>query len=92
MAVGELDPQVGWHGRWGRAGEAAEALFARTVSGKAILDLGWAAPFSGSPFMDSMPGTAYAVRESSVAGNLRPIVCVRGQTSAGRDAAFHPNR
>lgn len=40
VAAGELDPQVGWHGGWDRAGEAAEALFSRTVSGKVILDVG----------------------------------------------------
>ncbi|WP_241255769.1 zinc-binding dehydrogenase [Candidatus Protofrankia californiensis] len=34
-----LDPQIGWRGRWDRAPEAAEALLARRVRGKAVLDV-----------------------------------------------------
>lgn len=36
---GQLDPQIGWRGDWSRAAEAAEALLARTINGKAILDI-----------------------------------------------------
>lgn len=39
LGNGGLDPQVGWHGSWDRAGEAAEALFGRRVAGKAVLDV-----------------------------------------------------
>jgi NADPH:quinone reductase-like Zn-dependent oxidoreductase len=35
----EIDPQIGWRGSWGRAGEAATALLSRQVRGKAVLDL-----------------------------------------------------
>jgi NADPH:quinone reductase-like Zn-dependent oxidoreductase len=37
---GDLDPQIGWRGGWGQAAAAAEALFARRINGKAVLDLG----------------------------------------------------
>ena len=37
VAAGRLDPQVGWHGDWARAGDAAEALLNREVAGKAVL-------------------------------------------------------
>ncbi|MFE9664677.1 zinc-binding dehydrogenase [Streptomyces sp. NPDC005955] len=37
---GALDPQIGWRGSWEHAGEAAEALLARRVLGKAVLDVG----------------------------------------------------
>ncbi|MGK5672883.1 zinc-binding dehydrogenase [Micromonospora sp. URMC 106] len=36
---GHLDAQVGWRGPWQRAAAAAEALLARQVPGKAVLDL-----------------------------------------------------
>jgi NADPH:quinone reductase-like Zn-dependent oxidoreductase len=39
LALGELDPQIGWRGPWDRAPEAAEALLSRRVAGKAVLDL-----------------------------------------------------
>lgn len=35
----ELDPQIGWRGPWDKALEAAEALLARRVPGKVVLDL-----------------------------------------------------
>jgi NADPH:quinone reductase len=35
----ELDPQIGWRGPWDDALEAAEALLARRVPGKVVLDL-----------------------------------------------------
>ncbi|WP_436763634.1 zinc-binding dehydrogenase [Streptosporangium sp. V21-05] len=35
----ELDPQIGWRGPWDKAVEAAEALLARRVPGKVVLDL-----------------------------------------------------
>lgn len=35
----ELDPQVGWRGPWTQVNEAIEALLARRVPGKAVLDL-----------------------------------------------------
>ena len=35
----ELNPQIGWRGVWERATEAADALLARQVSGKAVLDI-----------------------------------------------------
>ena len=40
VAVGRLDPQVGWRSNWERAGDAAEALLTRKVAGKAVLDVG----------------------------------------------------
>jgi NADPH:quinone reductase len=40
LAAGELDPQVGWRGSWDRAEEAADALLARRVLGKAVLEIG----------------------------------------------------
>lgn len=40
LRSGDLDPQVGWHGGWERAAEAADALFGRQVAGKAVLDVG----------------------------------------------------
>lgn len=36
---GGLDPQIGWRSGWDNAPAAAEALFARRVNGKAVLDL-----------------------------------------------------
>lgn len=39
LAVGELDAPVGWRGPWDKASEAADALLARRVAGKAVLDL-----------------------------------------------------
>lgn len=39
LAAGELDAQVGWRGPWDKAMEAADALLARRVAGKAVLDV-----------------------------------------------------
>lgn len=39
VAAGELDPQIGWRGSWNNAGEAAAALLARRVRGKAIIEV-----------------------------------------------------
>lgn len=39
LDAGELDPQIGRRGPWAEAPEAAEALLARRVQGKAVLDL-----------------------------------------------------
>lgn len=39
LAKKALDPQIGWRGSWERAREAADALLARQVKGKAVLDL-----------------------------------------------------
>lgn len=39
LAAGELDPQIGWRGKWDRAGEAVEALLGRQVRGKAVLEV-----------------------------------------------------
>lgn len=39
LAVGELDVQIGWRGPWNKARDAADALLARRVAGKAVLDL-----------------------------------------------------
>ncbi|MEV5554781.1 zinc-binding dehydrogenase [Nonomuraea wenchangensis] len=39
LAVGELDAQIGWRGPWNKAMEAADALLARRVAGKAVLDV-----------------------------------------------------
>lgn len=39
LASHQLDAQVGWRGDWGRVGEAAEALLARRIAGKAVLDV-----------------------------------------------------
>jgi NADPH:quinone reductase len=39
LDAGELDPQIGWQGPWGRADEAAAALMGRRVRGKAILEV-----------------------------------------------------
>jgi NADPH:quinone reductase-like Zn-dependent oxidoreductase len=39
LADGKLDPQIGWRGSWERAPDAVEALLARRVPGKAVLDL-----------------------------------------------------
>ncbi|WP_248964842.1 zinc-binding dehydrogenase [Sphaerisporangium perillae] len=36
---GELSPEVGWRGPWGRVAEAVEALFGRRVPGKIVLDV-----------------------------------------------------
>jgi NADPH:quinone reductase-like Zn-dependent oxidoreductase len=35
----ELNPQIGWRGGWARATEATEALLARRIAGKAVLDI-----------------------------------------------------
>jgi NADPH:quinone reductase-like Zn-dependent oxidoreductase len=40
VAAGRLDPQIGWRGPWDRAAEAAEALRARRVAGKAVVEIG----------------------------------------------------
>ena len=40
VAVGRLDPQVGWRGSWDRAAEAADALRGRRVAGKAVVEMG----------------------------------------------------
>jgi len=40
VAAGRLDPQIGWRGSWDRAAEAAEALRARKVAGKAVVEIG----------------------------------------------------
>ncbi|MCA2220759.1 zinc-binding dehydrogenase [Nonomuraea aurantiaca] len=39
LTAGELDAQVGWRGPWDKTMEAADALLARRVAGKAVLDL-----------------------------------------------------
>jgi NADPH:quinone reductase-like Zn-dependent oxidoreductase len=39
LQTGRLDPQIGWRGPWNRAPEAVEALLARRVLGKAVLDI-----------------------------------------------------
>ncbi|HEY3502582.1 MAG TPA: zinc-binding dehydrogenase [Actinocatenispora sp.] len=39
LAEGAIDPQVDWRGSWDRIGEAADALLARRVRGKAVLDV-----------------------------------------------------
>jgi NADPH:quinone reductase len=39
VAGGELDPQVGWRGPLQKAADAAAALVARKVRGKAVLDV-----------------------------------------------------
>ncbi|GAA2618971.1 zinc-binding dehydrogenase [Actinomadura fulvescens] len=39
LAAGDLDAQVGWRGPWEEAGKAADALLARQVAGKAVVDL-----------------------------------------------------
>ena len=39
LDAGELDPQIGWQGPWGRADEAAAALMGRRVRGKAVLEV-----------------------------------------------------
>jgi NADPH2:quinone reductase len=39
LATGDLDAQIGWRGPWDKALEAADALLARRVAGKAVLDL-----------------------------------------------------
>lgn len=36
---GDLDPQIGWRSRWENAPAAAEALLARRINGKVVLDL-----------------------------------------------------
>jgi len=35
----ELDPQIGWRGPWDLASGAVNALLAREVRGKAVLDI-----------------------------------------------------
>lgn len=42
LAAGTLDPQIGWRGSWEDASDAASALLARQVRGKAVLDVGQA--------------------------------------------------
>jgi len=37
LASGRLDAQVGWRGDWSRISEAAEALLARRIQGKAVV-------------------------------------------------------
>lgn len=39
MQRGQLDVEIGWRGSWTRIAEAADALFGRRVSGKAVLDI-----------------------------------------------------
>ena len=39
VANSRLDASVGWRGSWERAREAVEALLARCVEGKAVLEL-----------------------------------------------------
>jgi NADPH:quinone reductase-like Zn-dependent oxidoreductase len=39
VARGELDPQIGWRGPWEKAADAAAALLARQVRGKAVLEV-----------------------------------------------------
>jgi len=39
VAAGELDPQIGWRGPWEKAADAVEALLARRVRGKAVLEV-----------------------------------------------------
>ncbi|GAA4217640.1 zinc-binding dehydrogenase [Actinocatenispora rupis] len=39
LADGAIDPQVDWRGDWTRIGAAADALTARRVRGKAVLDV-----------------------------------------------------
>jgi NADPH:quinone reductase len=39
LETGRLDPQVGWRGSWDQAPEAAEALLARRIMGKVVLDV-----------------------------------------------------
>ena len=39
LADGELDPQIGWRGRWERVDEAAAALSAGGCRGKAVLEV-----------------------------------------------------
>lgn len=39
LAAGEINPQIGWRRSWDRAPEAAQALMARWVAGKAVLDV-----------------------------------------------------
>jgi NADPH:quinone reductase len=39
VASGELDPQVGWRGPWTRFARAVDALRARQVRGKVVLDV-----------------------------------------------------
>lgn len=39
VAAGRLDPQIGWQGSWDRAGEAAAALRARRIAGKAVVEV-----------------------------------------------------
>jgi NADPH:quinone reductase len=39
LAAGEIDPQIGLRTSWNDVSEAAEALLARRVAGKAVLDV-----------------------------------------------------
>ena len=39
VAAGEIDPQIGLRTSWDDVAEAAEALLARRVAGKAVLDV-----------------------------------------------------
>jgi hypothetical protein len=36
---GNLDPQIAWRSTWNDVAAAADALFARRINGKAVLDL-----------------------------------------------------
>lgn len=40
VAAGRLDPGISWRGPWARYGDAAQALLARRLHGKAVLDIG----------------------------------------------------
>jgi NADPH:quinone reductase len=39
LAAGEIDPQIGLRSSWNEVSDAAEALLARRVAGKAVLDV-----------------------------------------------------
>lgn len=39
LAAGRLSPEVDWRGPWDRVTEAAQALLARRIAGKAVLDV-----------------------------------------------------
>jgi NADPH:quinone reductase len=39
LEAGEIDPQIGLRVSWDEVSEAAEALLARRVAGKAVLDV-----------------------------------------------------
>jgi len=42
VRAGQLDPQIGWRGSWDRLPEAGDAVLARRVRGKAVVELGGA--------------------------------------------------